>query len=297
MKPNKILLASFLVLSATASLAQSGVINRGTQDRAAASERHNLRAELVDAMGRSSSKSAKVCRQLLSNPGVEFVGGATTHVLRTGLTASVEVNQQLGVNGARAMLCAAALAELAEPLADILKRMKPTRDQARAETQKVVDQRFSETFTKIARENRGLEKAIFKVSENNAGASRPYVVANETFFRFVPNPGAAQGGGDGRNFEVVVDAGENNIASRAGPIREVIFRGVMAFETAAPTEINLPCGTGFCKHSMSLTWDNRELKIFKDGRPWFDAENLGGAVFAVELTGERTTGTMRKVER
>jgi hypothetical protein len=71
-------------------------------------------------------------------------------------------------------------------------------------------------------------------------------------------------------FEVLVNGGENQVASKAGPYREVIFRGVLAFETAKPTEINLPCKTGFCTSFASLAWDNRELKILKDGRPWFD---------------------------
>lgn len=284
---------SLVTLAATA-YAQSGVVNRGTQDRAAASERHNLRAELVDALSQSSSKSAQVCASHLSSPGIEFRAGVELNVLRSGATASKEINDALSRNGGRAILCAAVLAELAEPLADSLKKMKPTREQARAETLKIVNARFSAEYKKLAQANPKLGEAEFKVSEKNGGASKPYFAANEIHVRHFPRPDPMD---FTPHFEVLVNGGENQVASKAGPYREVIFRGVMAYETAKPTEINLPCKAGFCTSFATLTWDNRELKIFKDGRPWYDSENLGGAVFAVELSGERTTGTMRKVER
>ena len=292
--PKKSIFALTLVAAAATASAQSGVVNRGTQDRAAASERHNLRAELVDALAQSSSKSAQVCASHLSSPGVEFRDGVELNVLRSGATASKEINDALALKGARAIVCAATLAELAEPLADSLKQMKPTREQARAETLKIVNSRFSAEYKKLAQANPKLAEAEFKVSEKNGGASKPYFAPNEIHVRHFPR---ASDQDLTPQFEVLVNGGENQVASKAGPYREVIFRGVMAFETAKPTEINLPCKTGFCKSFASLTWDNRELKIFKDGRPWFDSENLGGAVFAVELSGERTTGTMRKVER
>lgn len=285
---------SVLSLAAMSAAAQSGVVNRGTQDRAAASERHNLRFELVDALSRSSSKAAQVCAEHLASPGISFREGAEVRVLRSGATESAQVNEALSIRAARTILCAAALSELAEPLADSLRRTKPNRVQARTETLKIVDSQFSEIYRNLAQANRGLERAEFKVSQNNAGATKPFVAANEVHVRHIPR---ADPKDLTPQFEVVVQGGENQVASRAGPYREIIFRGVMAFETAKPTEINLPCPNGFCKSFVSLTWDNRELKIFKDGRPWFDSENLGGAVFAVELSGERTTGTMRKVER
>jgi len=283
-----------LVAAATTAVAQSGVVNRGTQDRAAASERHNLRAELVEALSKSSSKSAQVCAAHLATPGIEFRDGVEVNVMRNGMTAAKEVNDALALRGARAMICAAAVSEMAEPLADSLKKMKPTREQARAETLKIVNSRFSAEYKKLAQANPKLVEAEFKVSEKNGGASKPFFQANEIHVRHLPRTGAEDWT---PQFEVLVNGGENQVASKAGPYREVIFRGVLAYETAKPTEINLPCKSGFCKSFAALTWDNRELKIFKDGRPWYDSENLGGEVFAIELSGERTTGTMRKVER
>ena len=52
-----------------------------------------------------------------------------------------------------------------------------------------------------------------------------------------------------------------------------------------------------CAEFYTIKFDGTAVDVRKSGQRWFDAEYVGGAVYSIELSGEKSTGTTKKVER
>ena len=298
MKASTKLVGAFVVAGCAFS-AHSRVENDATQSRTSASERVPLVSLVMPALQElgAANKVAEGCFALLSNPTVKLL--RHVEVKKDGRTMNLELDSYLSSSAGKLMGCSAAISQRAEAISKELRGKRPTREQAVKIVKATLGKFLVEDYKAFQAANQQAYDAPVMIAKGNNGYSREFVAYNDvvvTVDRHAVDPTSKA-----PILKTLIDGGENSTIPRAGNIREIITDGVFSFYTNPITVASMCTAPGRepygCDTTYSVKFDGYAVDIRKNGQRWFDSEVIGGAIYAIELSGEKSTSTTRKVER
>lgn len=286
------------------------VQNEGAQSRNSASERVPLVTLVMPALQQIADKNrvAAGCFALLSNPTLKLTHEA--EVKKDGRMLNRQADQVLSEMAGKIIGCTVAIASHSDELSKALRQSRPTREQALALVRSHFDKRLTPDYEQFQARNQAAYDVPVMVAKDNNGHSKEYVAYNDVEVQIerqstdVSDGGGFMTGsssGKSLSLKTIIDGGENTVKAKAGIIREIITGGVFSFYSN-PTTIDTFCkrpnaAARPCQETYSVKFDGSALDVRKNGVRWLDSEFLGGSAYAIELSGEKTTGTTRKVER
>jgi len=223
---------------------------------------------------------------------------------------SAELNDVLAENKGKIYGCTAAISAHADELSKTLRQMRPDRITALKIIKEAYSKRIASDYANWQDANQDAFGGPVLIAKDNNGHSKEYMAFNDVNWqkeRAKTNVSGGGGWGNGSSsiddvgIKVNVDAGENSAKEKGGIIREIITDGVYSFFTNSET-INSVCvvpgaKSQNCKETYSMKFDGTSIDVRKNGQRWFDSEFIGGAVYAIEMSGEKSTGTTKKMER
>lgn len=309
----KLFSSMFLIFGVSATF--SAVVTEGTQTRNNSSGRFPLVSLTMPALqGISNTNTlAKGCFSLLSNPAIEIT--REVEVMRNGQTVDSNLNSILSERAGKIIGCAVSIAVRTDEISKLLIQSRPNRSQAVKAIQDNLKKNLESDYEIFMDSNQEIFNIPVLIAKGNNGYARDYMAFNDIEIVY-------KWASDGKKIETqtIVDAGENLAKEKASMIREVVFSGVYSFSTN-PMKVNSICTRDIqtinktknnkqkikteplaietypCIEYFSMNFDGKTVEIRKSGQRWFDAEFFGGGVYAIELSGEKSTGTTIKVDR
>lgn len=290
------------------------VVTEGTQIRNNSSGRVPLVSLTMPALQEISNvnTTAKGCFSLLSNPSIGIT--REVEVLKNGLTVNASFNSILSERAGKIIGCAVAIAVRAEEISKVLIRIRPNRSQAVKVIESNLRKNIETDYEKFINVNQDIFNIQVFVAKGNNGYAREYMAFNDLVYKIKSDE---KGGVEA---QAITDGGENLAKEKASMIRETIFNGVYSFSTN-PLKVNSICSMNIeashkskierkkekvegttidsypCTEYFSVNFDGKTVDIRKSGQRWFDGEFIGGGVYAIELSGEKSTGTTMKVDQ
>lgn len=326
----KIIIAAFAVLALSQTYAAS--TNKTTGTRVSASERVTLNSLIVAAWEKSEHPYSKYCLEALSAPSILFSyvrpeiwpdGDAPIVVSMNGETAMPELNSQMSDKTGMILACSEFLAMRADQIGVTLRERRPNRAAAIAIIKTMLESAlemnlawFKETYLK------GRKVGTYVAAGNMGFASNTLFVPGTAgcyrIRRGEAKPGSSglcsvltpeTAGGlaalatwDGR---ASVHDYQEDLKKSVGfqingvPPREVIFKGIFAFSTI-PTVIKIDCpassGKNDCSGKYLIEYDGSQVTVKKNGVMFFDKSTIGGAEYAIDLSGETGNSTNTQVQ-
>lgn len=296
---------------------QAASTNKTTGTRVSASERVTLNSLIAAAWGKIEDPRAKDCQRALSNPTIRLTyshpkiwpnGDAPIIVSMRGETQMPELNAQMREATAMIITCSELIESKAEEISSTLRQRRPGRAKAIeyvAQTidRALVDSDASEYFYKT---NMLAREVGTYVDAGNMGFASQQL--------FVPGSDPARGcrngmcgiqsmagwNGNQNSMDLIVEMKGNGFHSINGiPAREVIFKGIFAFRTT-PTDVDIECPDSRAKRSCAgqflVVYDGTSVTVMKNGQVWFDKSTIGGAEYAIDLSGETGSSSNTQVQ-
>lgn len=293
----KFLAIAFCVSVSITSAASAQVVNRGTSAKTSSTERVPLMTLIIPALEQlKGNRTAQGCLTLLSNPAVKLRQGVLVQVARNGLAVDGYVNEALTATASRIIACAEVLSWRAPEMAELLRQVKPNRADAVKRVTKILGAQLEDDYEKFRSSSAHLFDVAVRIAPGNSGRARENVIMNDRVLYFEKKSPE-----DPRTYRELVPGGDNQIAAKNSPIRELIFEGIYDYKTD-PVDVATVCsgpGKSFrpCEATFQMSYDGRAATVTKNGQKWLDDTMIGGAEYTITLEAESTTGTTRKVER
>jgi hypothetical protein len=311
---NKKKLFAGMVLIFGVSATFSAVVTEGTQIRNNSSGRFPLVSLTMPALQEISNTNtmAKGCFSLLSNPTIGIT--REVEVMRNGQTVDSNFNSILSERAGKIIGCAVAIAVRTDEISNVLIRSRPNRSQAVKAIEANLKKNLESDYEIFMNSNQEIFNIPVLIAKGNNGYARDYMAFNDVVYKLKSEEKG------GVETVTITDGGENLAKEKASMIRETIFNGVYSFSTN-PMKVNSICSRNIqpihktkskkvkekiassafetypCTEYFSVNFDGKTVDIRKSGQRWFDAEFIGGGVYAIELSGEKSTGTTMKVDQ
>jgi hypothetical protein len=311
---NKKKLFAGMVLIFGVSATFSAVVTEGTQIRNNSSGRFPLVSLTMPALQEISNTNtmAKGCFSLLSNPTIGIT--REVEVMRNGQTVDSNFNSILSERAGKIIGCAVAIAVRTDEISNVLIRSRPNRSQAVKAIEANLKKNLESDYEIFMNSNQEIFNIPVLIAKGNNGYAGDYMAFNDVVYKLKSEEKG------GVETVTITDGGENLAKEKASMIRETIFNGVYSFSTN-PMKVNSICSRNIqpihktkskkvkekiassafetypCTEYFSVNFDGKTVDIRKSGQRWFDAEFIGGGVYAIELSGEKSTGTTMKVDQ
>jgi len=311
---NKKKLFAGMVLIFGVSATFSAVVTEGTQIRNNSSGRFPLVSLTMPALQEISNTNtmAKGCFSLLSNPTIGIT--REVEVMRNGQTVDSNFNSILSERAGKIIGCAVAIAVRTDEISKVLIQSRPNRSQAVKAIEANLKKNLESDYEIFMNSNQEIFNIPVLIAKGNNGYARDYMAFNDVVYKLKSEEKG------GVETVTITDGGENLAKEKASMIREIIFNGVYSFSTN-PMKVNSICSRNIqpihktkskknkgkvassaienypCTEYFSMNFDGKTVDIRKSGQRWFDAEFIGGGVYAIELSGEKSTGTTMKVDQ
>lgn len=314
MVTNKKKLFAGMVLIFGVSATFCAVVTEGTQIRNNSSGRFPLVSLTMPALQEISNTNtmAKGCFSLLSNPTIGIT--RDVEVMRNGQTVDSNFNSILSERAGKIIGCAVAIAVRTDEISKVLIQSRPNRSQAVKAIEANLKKNLESDYERFMNSNQEIFNIPVLIAKGNNGYARDYMAFNDVVYKLKSEEKG------GVETVTITDGGENLAKEKASMIREIIFNGVYSFSTN-PMKINSICSRNIqpihktkskkskgkvassaietypCTEYFSMNFDGKTVDIRKSGQRWFDAEFISGGVYAIELSGEKSTGTTMKVDQ